>query len=990
MNGAFQERPSRDTIQAALSFIPPDDREVWLKIGMALKAELGDDGLDLFDTWSQRGESYALDAVQQVWKGFKAGGKIGIGTLLYEAKQRGFNLKDHKPAPPVSAEEAERLQRERQQRNDDEQAEAERLQTLAAESAASAWGKAVTNGESPYLTNKKIAAHGIGFAKAVAGHTVLIPVRDQHGKLWNLQRIFANGDKRFYKGGKVTGCFHTIGDVAVSEWLLVAEGYATAATLHEATGFAVVIAFSAHNLKQVAGIMRECYPDKRMLICADDDSETERTTGKNTGVAAATEAASLVNGVWCKPTGFQYGGNDFNDLMHSSGIDEVKQQIATAMQLPVPIPVTTPALIPTTNEATSNPPQPDQINAQATIATPLILDKASTEKPPAKPRQTNSRKPAGEGQSLKPFFMNHPNGEGVFFHNFHEGEPLPALKICSALAVIAKTRDSANGEWGYLLEFNDPDGHKKRWSMPAKMLSGDGTQYRADLLSMGLMIEPGLKVKNHLTTYIQTADVSNRVRCVDRTGWHGDVYVMPDKTIGDGDEQVLFQTVGGAVSPFKQRGTLKEWQANIGVHCRGNSRMLFFVSTAFASILLHHGNVPSGGFHIWGDSSTGKSTAVIIAGSVFGGVDYKKSWRATDNALEPTAQQYSDALLILDELAQADPKTVGNVVYMLGNEAGKGRATQNATAKRIATWRLLFVSDGEIPLSTHMAEAGKTIKGGHDVRMVHINADAGKGLGVYDTTHDFAGGAALSAHLVKMAQQYYGVAGLTFIEWAVSQSTGLRSILEQEISDYMKVICPKDAHGQVSRVAMRFALVGVAGELATARGITGWSTGEAKEAAITCFNDWLASRGGAGDLEHDRMLSLLPDFIRVHGGARFGWKHREMDDHAPKIINQAGFRRMVSKGGNPIDSNTDHHKEYGDKVHPDESDGATVEYFIDPKVFKDEICKGYDARAVTAKLVAAGVLELGKDGKSSKTFRYAGTTNRYYKVSSEKLGELYA
>jgi putative DNA primase/helicase len=379
---------------------------------------------------------------------------------------------------------------------------------------------------------------------------------------------------------------------------------------------------------------------------------------------------------------------------------------------------------------------------------------------------------------------------------------------------------------------------------------------------------------------------------------------------------------------------------------------------------------------------------VIVAGSVFGGADYKKSWRATDNALEPTAQQYSDALLILDELAQADPKTVGNVVYMLGNEAGKGRATQNATAKRIATWRLLFISDGEIPLSILMAEAGKTTKGGHDVRMAHINADVGKGFGVYETVHGFDGGAALSDHLVEASHKYYGTAGLAFIEWAVSQSTGLRALMVKELSDKLQEICPKGVTGAVSRVAKRFALVALAGEMATHTGITGWAAGEATKAAIDCFNDWLFSRGGVGNLEHGRMLALLPDFIRANGDSRFGWKQREMDDRAPKIIHQAGFRRMLSRGGTVIDSNAAYGKEYGDKLHPDEADGSTIEYFIDPKVFKDEVCKGYDARAISAMLVKAGVFEVGKDGKSSIQARYAGANNRYYKVSSEKLSQL--
>ena len=576
----------------------------------------------------------------------------------------------------------------------------------------------------------------------------------------------------------------------------------------------------------------------------------------------------------------------------------------------------------------------------------------------------------------------------MFFHNFHEGEPLPALKICSSLDVIAKTRDSTNGEWGYLLEFSDPDGNKKRWSMPAKMLSGDGTQYRADLLSMGLMIEPGLKAKNYLTTFIQTRDVPERVRCVERTGWHDDVYVLPDRTIGQGNEQVLFQTTGGVVSQFKQRGTLADWQTHVSAHCSGNSRLFFFVSAGFASLLLHHAKVQSFGLHLMSSSSTGKSTAMKVAASIFGGSDYAQSWHVTDNSLEATAQKHSDALLVLDELGQADPKMVGNIAYMLSNEKGKGRATQHATAKKIATWRLIFLSDGEISLEAKMAEAGKMTKGGQDVRLAHISADAGKDLGVFDTVHGFADGAAMSKHLVDMAQQYYGTAGLSFIGWLVDNVAELSNVLSVAINATTAKLCPPNAHGQVKRVADFFSLVAAGGELATGAGITGWADGEATEAASTCFNDWLSSRGTAGDIEHDRMLELLPNFIQVNGDSRFAWAHRAMDDHAPKTINQAGFKRMISKSGNAIKSNADWHKEYGDTIHPDEREGSSIEYYLLPKVFKDEVCKGYDARLVAAKMAQLGVFEKDKDGKNSIIERFAGAKSRYYKISSEMLCSL--
>jgi len=979
------ERPTSEAIQAALSFILPDDRQLWLKIGMGIKHEYGDAGFDLFDSWSQSGSNYDAAAVKTSWRSFKAGGKIGIGTVLYEAKQRGFHIKDHAPAAPVSAEQAASMAQERAAKLAADQAEIERKQAAAASMAQKQWGSASEQGHSDYLQRKGIAGHGVRFARHRKGDTLLIPVTDTSGQICNIQRVFANGDKRFYTGGKVSGGFHLIGGVAgAAGWLLIAEGYATGAALYEATGYPVAIAFSASNLKHIAALMQQQYPDKRLLLCADDDSETEQNTGKNTGVIAAKEAAVAIGGLWCKPLNLPAGGNDFNDLALSRGLAEVKSQIEAAISGTAPA-----SVMPISGQ------EVNQIAAQAHDVDAVKADNGSIQKTPQKPanapRQNRGSKPAGAGQpsqSSKPFFTV--SNEGVFYHAFHEGEPLPAFKICSPLYVIARTRDAASSEWGYLLELNDPDGNVKRWPMSSRMLSGDGTQYRADLLSLGLMIEPGLKVKNLLTTYIQTADVPDRVRCVERTGWHDDVYVLPDRSIGHGAETVLFQANGSTTSQFKQKGALAEWQNHVSAYCRGNTRLLFFVSAGFASVLLHHAKVQSFGLHLMGSSSTGKSTAMKVAASVFGGADYAQSWHVTDNSLEATAQKHSDALLVLDELGQADPKMVGNIAYMLSNEKGKGRATQNATAKKIATWRLIFISDGELSLEAKMAEAGKATKGGQDVRMAHIHADAGKGLGVFDTLHSFTDGAALSRHLVSMAQQYHGTAGLSFIKWLVDNVTLLPDMLRQAIDNTAVKLCPANAHGQVKRVSEFFSLVAAGGELATAAGVTGWADGEATEAATTCFNDWLSSRGTAGDIEHDRMLALLPDFIQVNGDSRFAWAHRAMDDHAPKTINQAGFKRMVSKAGNPIRNNTDWHKEYGDKVHPEEAEGASIEYFMLPKVFKEEVCKGYDARLVAAKMSEMGVFEKDKEGKSSILERFAGTKARYYKIPSDKLYSLIA
>ena len=960
-------RMSNDAIRAALALIPADDRDLWLRIGMALKSELGDEGLALFEAWSESGASFDAKAVKATWKSFKPGGAVTMATLVAEAKQRGFDTKQYAPAVPLSAADKARIQQERAARDKAAAAELAAKQAGAAAEAVQLWGGAATAGESAYLSRKGVEGLGLRYASK----TVLVPLVDVDGKLWNVQRVFANGDKRFLTGGRVSACFHVIGDIAASAWLLVAEGYATAATLHKATGHAVVVAFNEANVRHVAAAMRKLYPLVKLLMCADDDRETEAKSGKNPGCVAAAAAAQAVAGLWCKPEGLPVGKTDFNDLAAAQGIDVVRGQIAAAIGEARSSATVKMAVVAALASETDADMSDDGADAPETAATAPKQAVPQEAKGQRKRSATAARKGADGGGAAvgRPFF--HVDDKGVWFHGFDQrGEPMSPLWICSELRITAHSRDESGGDWGYLLEFADADGKPKRWVMPSMMLAGDGTHYRATLLAMGLRIGPSAAAKNQLGVYLQTEKTDMRVCCTDRVGWHGGVYVMPDRTIGgvnENDEEVVFQAPGGVVSQFKQRGTLEQWRDEVAAHCRDNSRLLFCVSAAFAAPLLHLARIPSGGFHIWGDSSSGKSTAFKVAGSVFGGKDYPRNWRMTDNALETVAAQHSDALLLLDEIAQVDPKVVGDTVYMLANETGKGRATQTATARRVATWRLLFLSDGEVSLANHMEQAGKGTKAGHDVRMAHIPADAGKGLGVYDTLHNFTSGAALSDHLVNMAHQHYGTAGLAFIEYAVDYVGTLSNGLGERVGKLAAEMCPANSHGQVSRVAARFALVGEAGEIATRAGVTGWETGQATAAARTCFAAWLDGRGGAGNVEHSSILRQVSGFFQAHGEARFVWWHRATDDHKPNTINRAGFKRLLTSDGLAIKSNADHHKAYGDVPHPTDAEETETEYFVLPATFHAEICKGFDPKAVTRLLIERGLLETETGSKPSAT-----------------------
>lgn len=183
--------------------------------------------------------------------------------------------------------------------------EAQRL-ALAHEAQARAvalWAQAAPPTAHPYLLAKGTQAHGI----RQRGNRLLIPLRDGDGTLWNVQTIAPDGTKRFLSGGRKRGLYHAIGGT-VDGALCLAEGYATAASIHHATGHPVAVAFDCGNLEPVAKVLRAKYPQAVITICADNDTQT----AGNPGLTAARAAAAAIGGtVAIPPEPFNY----FNDAM---------------------------------------------------------------------------------------------------------------------------------------------------------------------------------------------------------------------------------------------------------------------------------------------------------------------------------------------------------------------------------------------------------------------------------------------------------------------------------------------------------------------------------------------------------------------------------------------------------------------------------------------------------------------------------------------------
>ncbi len=535
--------------------------------------------------------------------------------------------------------------------------------------------------------------------------------------------------------------------------------------------------------------------------------------------------------------------------------------------------------------------------------------------------------------------------KGVHFHGKDkDGNNQAPQWICAPLYVVAKTRDEKSGEWGRMLEWLDDDGKKHQWAMPLELLERDGSEVRSELARFGLHISPNMAARNLLAAYIKVWPVEARACCVDRLGWHGDVFVTPSGSIGHTNELVVFQNAHAIEPAFSSSGNEYEWRDSVAALAQGNSRLVFAISVAFAGPLAHLAGEDSGGFHFRGASSSGKSTALKLAASVWGKPSsYVRLWHSTTNGLEGLAALHNDGLLILDEISQMDPAAAGNAVYLLANGQGKARANRNGRARAPQLWRNLLLSAGEESLSAIMAHAGKKTSAGQEIRLADVEADAGAGMGMFETLHGHSSAAALASALKDVSNKYHGTIGEKWLDHLVANRATLPALINEGIQSFLAQVLPAGASGQVQRVAQRFALAAVTGELAIQYKLTGWQEGEATLAARACFASWLENFGSVGNHEERAVLAQVRAFFEAHGASRFEDMNAINDQRIP---NRAGFYRNGENGER--------------------------EFLVLPEVFRQEICKGFGEKTVKQVLIGAGLLLPGKDGKPTQVVRLIG------------------
>jgi putative DNA primase/helicase len=456
--------------------------------------------------------------------------------------------------------------------------------------------------------------------------------------------------------------------------------------------------------------------------------------------------------------------------------------------------------------------------------------------------------------------------DGLYFQAM---EVVPPARICGPFEVLGEARNRDGKGWSIVLAWRDRDQVLHHVHLPRSELLGDGVECFRDLMSAGMDLPVRSRHLGLLKAVLAGVRHRARIRTVTRTGWHGDAFVLPGQTIGGSAETIVLEARHD-IARYASAGTLDEWSETVARACAGNSRLILALSVALAGPVVDLLEAEPGGIHFVGPSSCGKSTALIVAGSVWGGDGrngFAQTWRATGNGLEGIAKAHSGTTLILDELGELSSGEAGSVAYQLMNGQGKARAGRTGEARPRAEWRVMLLSSGEVTLADKIEETGKRAKQGQIVRMVDIPADADAGMGLFENVHG-CDPARFATQLKAAAMKTYGTAGPAFVEALAREPRVAAANINNRIQVLLEDWDVTGSDGQVARVAQRFALIAAAGEFAGRVLGLPWLETEAAMAAEACLDAWRRGRT-QGPGEVGAAIAAIREAIERHGDARF-------------------------------------------------------------------------------------------------------------------------
>ncbi len=481
-------------------------------------------------------------------------------------------------------------------------------------------------------------------------------------------------------------------------------------------------------------------------------------------------------------------------------------------------------------------------------------------------------------------------------------------RICGPVYVEALARNQQKEAWGRVVCWRDQDGRDHRRSIPAERFHEHGNGLAQELASEGLEIVPGKE--REVMVYLGRYNPTARTLSADSLGWMDTtdsrlVFVLPSRVIAsDTPEEIVFQPErwSPTVKSIASNGSLQDWRDSVASKAMDSPMLVFAICAGLAGPLVKPGNLDSGGFHVYGTSSRGKTTWLQCAASVWGcaadpgqagPLAMLRRWTVTANGAEGLAAAHNDLILPLDEIGSCPSKDFGGLIYLLAGSLGKAAMDQSRNLKGMRSWRTMLLSTGEISARQKIEESLRVgnsrgpgqAHGGQLVRLIDI--PGGEHIIVASAGQQ----AAVIADALKAAcGTAYGTAGPAFVQGLVDRYADyaalrgdlgiVRGLLETELS-------PENASAEVARASKRFAFVAAAGILASRLNVVMWSEDHAVDAVRAVQKLWLRDSSTLTDTE--RGVIAVREFCLRHS-SRF----RDASDPLEKVVNLAGYRRSGS------------------------------------------------------------------------------------------------
>lgn len=489
-----------------------------------------------------------------------------------------------------------------------------------------------------------------------------------------------------------------------------------------------------------------------------------------------------------------------------------------------------------------------------------------------------------------------------------DNKPADMITISTAIEIKGRVKTTDQNGYSYIVGFADSDGDYKEITLPFKTIA-DKKELEKTLMERGCIVHR----IDFLITFLKYQKYGMPTFTLnDRIGWNKDkdgrtAFVLPSKeVIGEAN---IFSKEYDNQSLFIKKGFLHSWRKEIGQYLAKNNNFCFACSIGFAGILLEPLRIDTGTvFNFVGDSGSGKSTLLRTAASIFANPkDNIRSWKGTAGGLEGMASLYNHRSLYMDEIHQADVKTIDFASYDLPNGASKNRLTQNIELRAFKSWLLHTTSAGERTLKERLAEFNMKPEAGQLVRFIDIPVETNTGHKALNYIHDgFKTSKDVVKHLNRAVKDNYGTVSRAFIRFIADKVNNgddtYFEYLTKRINNLVEIWQDgKEIGEQRERILSAFAQVAIAGEEATEQGLTGWEAGDATNAAKDCLDRATELRGNSTvNAEETAILENVRDFIQKYGDSRFAPLHGskdedKQDDPASKVSNKVGYYTEQAK-----------------------------------------------------------------------------------------------